>query len=135
MIARAWLGAALGAGVTFVAIDLLWLGVIAGAFYRRALGHLLLERFNLAAAAVFYPIFLLGLVVLAIAPSVAAESWRRALALGALYGLCTYATYDLTNLATLRGWPVGVVVTDVAWGAALTGVSALAGYAVAMAVR
>jgi uncharacterized membrane protein len=118
-----------GTALVFFAIDMVWLTAIARSFYRDALGGLLLDPPNMIAAGLFYAVFIVGIVIFAVAPALAAGSWGRALLLGALFGFFTYATYDMTNLATLKGWPLKVVVVDILWGSALTGVSALAGYA------
>ncbi len=107
----------------FLLVDLLWLGVIAKSFYRTQLGHLMGE-INWPAATIFYLIFLVGLTFFATWPAVEAQSLTRALFLGALFGFFTYATYDLTNLATLRDWPLAVVVVDMLWGTILGGVVA-----------
>ncbi|HSL18188.1 MAG TPA: DUF2177 family protein [Methylomirabilota bacterium] len=105
--------------VTFLVIDLIWLGVVARSFYRAQLGHLLRADVNWAAAMAFYVIFVAGIVVLAVWPAVEQQSLLRAVALGALLGLVTYAAYDLTNLATLKGFPAAVAAVDLAWGAVL----------------
>jgi uncharacterized membrane protein len=115
----------------FFIIDMIWLGVVAKAFYRRHLGALMSPKVNWAAAALFYLLFIVGLVVFAVRPALAAGRPILALVLGALLGLISYATYDLTNLATLKDWPLVVTVVDLAWGAVLGGavsyVSALLG--------
>lgn len=112
--------------VSFLVIDLLWLGVVARSFYRAELGHLMRPNVNWAAAIVFYLVFVLAIVVLVVWPAVERESLDRALLLGALFGLATYAAYDLTNLATLEGFPVQMAVIDMIWGTALcTAVSSL----------
>lgn len=103
---------------TFILFDLLWLGVIAKNFYQSNLGHLL-GPVQWPAAVAFYLIFLLGLVYFALMPAVASNTFSKALILGALYGFFTYATYDLTNLATLRDWPLPLTIVDIAWGTAL----------------
>ena len=105
--------------VTFLVIDLLWLGVVARSFYRAQLGHLLRPDVNWPAAMAFYVLFVAGIVVLVVWPAVEQQSLLRAVALGAFFGLVTYAAYDLTNLATLKGFPVTVAVVDLAWGAVL----------------
>lgn len=105
--------------VTFLVIDLIWLGVVARSFYRDQLGHLLRADVNWAAAMAFYVIFVAGIVVLVVWPAVEQQSLLRAVALGALLGLVTYAAYDLTNLATLKGFPAAVAAVDLAWGAVL----------------
>ncbi len=102
----------------FFIVDMLWLGVIAKNFYRTRLDHLMGD-INWPAAIIFYLIFLVGLTYFAIYPASEAGAWQRASLLGALFGFFTYATYDLTNLATLRDWPLSVVVVDIVWGAIL----------------
>lgn len=102
----------------FVVVDLLWLGVIAKNFYFTKLGHLFGDV-NWYAAALFYALFLLGVTLFVTYPAVQAGSVARAFAYGALFGLVTYATYDLTNQATIKDWPVVVTVVDMVWGAVL----------------
>lgn len=114
--------------LVFFAIDLLWLGVVARDLYARFLGHLLADNVRWAAAIIFYLLFIVGIFIFAILPGVDRESAGHALLMGALFGFFTYATYDLTNLATLQGWPLGIVFIDIAWGMVLTGAVALAGY-------
>ena len=105
----------------FFAADMIWLGVVAKNFYAKQIGFLMKANVNWAAAILFYLLFLAGLVVFVIAPAVEKESWERALLLGALFGLITYATYDLTNLATLKDWPLALTVVDLIWGMVLAG--------------
>ena len=112
----------------FLAVDLLWLGVVARGLYRRHLGHLLTDDVRWSAALVFYALFIVGIFVFSILPAVERESAVQAVVMGALFGFFTYATYDLTNLATLERWPLAIVFVDIPWGAVLTGVTALAGY-------
>jgi len=107
--------------VTFFVIDLFWLGVVARSFYRNQMGHLLRPDVNWAAAIVFYLIFVVGIVVLSVWPAIERQSLGHAIALGALLGLVTYAAYDLTNLATLEGFPFTVVLVDMVWGTVLCG--------------
>lgn len=110
----------------FLVIDLVWLGVIARGFYRAQMGHLMRENVGWGAALAFYAIFVAGIVVLAVMPALEQESLRRAFWLGALLGLVAYAAYDLTNLATLEGFPLPMAVVDLCWGTLLCGsVSAL----------
>jgi uncharacterized membrane protein len=116
----------------FFAIDLVWLGVVAKGFYRRQLGSLMREGVNWPAAIVFYLLFILGLVVFVIAPAMDDGSWLRALLYGALFGLIAYATYDLTNLATLRDWPLLVTVVDLMWGGVLAAAVSVATYGLAV---
>jgi uncharacterized membrane protein len=105
----------------FFAADMIWLGVVAKNFYAKQIGFLMKANVNWAAGILFYLLFLAGLVVFVIAPAVEKESWERALLLGALFGLITYATYDLTNLATLKDWPLALTVVDLIWGMVLAG--------------
>jgi uncharacterized membrane protein len=102
----------------FFIIDMLWLGVIARDFYQTRLGHLLGEV-NWPAAIIFYLVFLVGLTIFAIYPGATVGKVTTALIWGALFGFFTYATYDLTNLATLKDWPLSVVVVDIIWGTVL----------------
>lgn len=108
------------AGVIFGAIDAVWLSVVANKFYKSQIGSLLLEKPNLIAAVLFYVIFLIGLLVFVLHPAFLAQDWKLALGLGALFGFVTYATYDLTNLATLKDFPVKLVIVDLIWGTAVT---------------
>jgi uncharacterized membrane protein len=112
--------------VTFLAIDAVWLGLIAKDMYRRELGHLLAPNVRWGAAIVFYVIYVAGLLILVVLPHQRSPLLTVA-ALGALFGLVAYATYDLTNLATLTRWPLSVTLADLAWGAFITGVTAAAG--------
>lgn len=105
----------------FFALDMVWLGVAAKSFYAKNIGFLMKSNVNWPAAILFYLLFIAGLVVFVIAPAVDKGSWVRALLFGALFGLITYATYDLTNLATLKDWPFVVTVVDLAWGMVLAG--------------
>lgn len=114
--------------LSFFVLDFIWLGFVAKTFYQREIGPLLLENFNLAAAGGFYLVFVVGVVIFAVAPALQAGSWKTALLYGALFGFFTYATYDMTNLATLKGWSPTVTIVDIAWGTALTGTAALLGY-------
>lgn len=103
----------------FLFLDAIWLGVIAKDYYAREIGFLMKTDINWMAAIVFYLLFLVGLVVFVIQPSIMSESWKQALFLGALFGLVTYATYDLTNLATIKNWPFLMTLIDLMWGAFL----------------
>jgi len=114
--------------VGFLAIDMVWLGIVARGFYRKHLGFLLTDQPNWWAAAVFYLLFVAGLLVFAVFPGLNANSLRKAVLLGSLFGLITYATYDLTNLATVKNWPLLVTVVDMAWGAVLAAAVSAVGY-------
>lgn len=112
--------------VVFFAVDLLWLGVVAKPFYDQHLAHLLRKNVLWPAALAFYLFFLVGLLVFVVVPAVEADSIVRALVLGVFYGFITYQTYELTNYALIDRWPRIVVVVDIAWGMALSGVVAVA---------
>lgn len=116
MSLRSAVGQYLVAAVVFLAFDLVWLGVVAPGLYEHFLGDLLADSPNVAAAFLFYAIFVAGLVYFVIAPAVEEQSARTALVRGAAFGLVTYATWDLTGLAVIEGFPAGIVPIDVAWG-------------------
>jgi uncharacterized membrane protein len=103
----------------FFAIDMVWLGLVAKNFYAKQIGHLMKTDVNWIAAIIFYLIFIAGLVVFVIAPAMEKGSWTHTLLFGALFGLVCYATYDLTNLAVAKDWPLLVTIVDLAWGAVL----------------
>ena len=102
--------------VVMLLLDLLWIGVVARPWYQQGIGHLMAERFNGLAAAAFYAVYGFGLVYFVVLPDGASTSWGKTVLAGALFGLCAYATYDLTNAATLRQWPWSVSLMDMAWG-------------------
>lgn len=112
----------------FFAIDLLWLGSIARTLYQKNLSHLLSPVVNWPAALVFYAIYIVGIILFAVRPALAEASPARAAIWGALFGFFTYATYDLTNLATLREWPLKIVIVDIAWGTFLCAVVAFGSF-------
>jgi uncharacterized membrane protein len=105
----------------FFIVDMIWLGVLAKNFYKNQIGFLMKPDVNWAAAIIFYLLFLVGVVLFVIEPALEKKDLMFALSRGALFGLITYATYDLTNLATLKDWPLKVVVVDMIWGAVLSG--------------
>ena len=113
--------------IVFFAIDFVWLGTVAKSFYRNQIGDLLLENFNTAVAVVFYLFYTAGIVFFAVNPALKAGSLGMAALYGALFGFFCYATYDFTNLATLKGYTTTVALVDLTWGTVLTGTSALAG--------
>ncbi|MGL5809314.1 MAG: DUF2177 family protein [Nocardioides sp.] len=125
-----WLTQYLVAAAAFCLIDFLWLGTVAKQIYQDRMGHLLAEKPNVAAAVVFYAIFVAGLVYFVIHPAVDAESWSRALVVGAFFGLVTYATWDLTNLSVLKDFPLSIVPIDMAWGTFLAASVSSVTYAV-----
>jgi len=100
----------------FFAIDMVWLGLVAKNFYAKHIGFLLKTDVNWVAAILFYLLFIAGLVVFVITPALEKRDWVSAVTLGALLGLVSYATYDLTNLATMKNWPLLVTVVDLVWG-------------------
>lgn len=104
----------------FFAIDMVWLGLVAKNFYRGQIGFLMKTDFNWIAAISFYLLFIGGLVYFVIAPAVEHGTWTSSLLTGALFGLMTYATYDLTNLATLKDWPLMITIVDLMWGMVLS---------------
>lgn len=105
----------------FFAVDMVWLGVVAKSFYRKHLGFLMAPKIVWPAAILFYLLFIAGLVVFAVRPAVLAGSPLKGLLLGAFLGLVSYATYDLTNQATVKDWPIVVTVVDLVWGTVLGG--------------
>lgn len=111
----------------FFVIDMIWLGLVAKGFYRKHLGTMLSPKVNWGAALLFYLLFIVGLIVFVIGPALAAGEPLKALLLGAFFGLISYATYDLSNLATLKDWPIIVTVVDLVWGTTLGGLVSLAG--------
>jgi len=121
----------LSVAVTFVALDMIWLGTMVERLYRPVMGDMLRSEPNLAAAALFYLTYPLGLIWFAVLPAQQDGSALRAFAPGALLGCFSYATYDLTNQATLRNWSTGLTLADVCWGALLAGVSAWTGFLLA----
>ena len=117
---------------TLAVLDALWLGVVSREFYKARLGQLLLEQPNWPVAILFYLVHAAGIVVFALPPGLASGAWLSAVLYGALFGFCVYAAYDLTNLATLRGWPLAVSLVDLAWGAVVTAAACLTAF---LAVR
>jgi len=115
---------------TMMALDVLWIGVLARPLYQRGIGHLMAEQPNFVAAAAFYLLYAAGLMAFVVMPR-AAGDWTLAAGWGAAFGFLAYMTYDLTNLATLRAWPLGLSVIDMAWGCLATGLAAIAGRLVA----
>ncbi len=119
----------------FFAIDMAWLGFIAKDLYRKHLSDFLSDQVNWPAAFIFYFLFIIGIFIFAILPAVEKDSVRTAIVLGGLFGFFTYATYDLTNLATLKNWPVFIVWIDVIWGFLLTSTVSTAGFYIVKWVR
>ena len=118
----------------FFVIDMIWLVLIAKKFYSQQIGFLMRPDINWVAAIVFYLLFIAGLVTFVISPSVEKHSWIHAVVFGAFFGLITYATYDLTNLATIRDWPLLVTVVDLIWGSFLAASISLITYLIAVKI-
>jgi uncharacterized membrane protein len=114
--------------LVFFAIDIVWLGFVAKGIYAKYLSSFLAPNVNWTAAIIFYLLFIIGIFVFAILPAVEKGSLQTAVIYGALFGFFTYATYDLTNLATLKDWPLPIVFIDIAWGIVLTATVSAAGY-------
>ena len=106
--------------MAFLALDMVWLGLVARSFYRTYLGFLMAPQINWLAAVIFYLLFIVGILFFVVVPGLEADSLRRTIVRAALFGLITYATYDLTNLATIRDWPVVVTIVDMIWGTVLS---------------
>jgi uncharacterized membrane protein len=106
--------------IAFFAIDMVWLGLVARTFYSKHLGFLMTPRPNWLAAILFYLLFIVGILVFVVVPGLEDNSLKTTLLRAALFGLITYATYDLTNLATVKDWPVLITVVDMAWGTVLS---------------
>ena len=115
----------------FFVIDMIWLGIVAKDFYRAQIGALMKPEVNWTAAIIFYLIFIVGLVVFVVAPAIEKNSWIHALLFGALFGLVCYATYDLTNLAIAKDWPLLVTIVDLIWGAILASSVSIVTYFIA----
>ncbi|TAJ41308.1 MAG: DUF2177 family protein [Reyranella sp.] len=116
-------------------LDALWLGLVSREFYKARLGQLLLDRPLWSVAILFYLIHAAGIAVFAMPPAVAAGTWTAAVLYGALFGFCVYAAYDITNLATLRGWPMAVSLVDLVWGAVATAAATLAAFLVVRSLQ
>ena len=113
--------------IVMVALDLLWLGLIAKPIYQQGIGHLMADAPKIGVAVLFYVLYAAGLVYFAVAAHPPGDAWGKTLLSAALFGFVAYATYDLTNLATLKAWPLGLSLIDMAWGCAVSTVSAAAG--------
>jgi uncharacterized membrane protein len=119
----------------FFGLDMLWLGLIAKSFYQNNLGFILSPKVNWLAAVVFYLIYIVGILIFAVNPALETREWQKALVLGGLFGFFTYATYELTNMALIQGWPFKVVVVDILWGAVLCSAVAVAGFFIGQWLR
>lgn len=120
--------------VVFLGLDFLWLGFVARRFYASQLSGHIRKNINYLAAGIFYLAYVAGIVFFAIAPALTEGSWRDATIHGALLGLLAYGTYDITNMATLKNWPIAISFVDIIWGCALTGLSSLLGFLIVRAL-
>jgi uncharacterized membrane protein len=121
-------------GIVFWILDFVWLGLVIKSFYMRELDTLLLPTPLMAPAILFYLLYVVVITIFAVMPALASDSWLKALLLGALLGLIAYGTYDLSNLATLKGWSPRFAVVDIAWGTCVTAVSAALGFWISRAI-
>lgn len=119
-----WLVAYAAVAVIFLVLDAIWLGFVARDFYADQLGDLMRDKPDFGVAGLFYLVYAAGIVLFAVQPGLQAQSWRLSLGYGAALGFLAYGTYDMTNLATIRGWPVTMAVVDIAWGTAVTALTA-----------
>ena len=120
--------------IIFLAIDIIWLAFIAPKFYKSQIGHLMTDKPNFIAAIIFYLIFIVGIVYFVVNPAIESKSLSKVIVAGALFGFISYATYDLTNLATLKEWPLKVTIVDLIWGTSLSTVVSLLTYIVYSAI-
>lgn len=125
----------LATGGAFLVLDMIWLTFSASRLYRPVIGEIMADTVNLAPAVAFYLIYLTGVFVLAILPAAEANSWKRLLIHAAVFGFCAYATYDLTNQATLKVWSTTITLIDLTWGTFVTTAAASIGFWVMRAVR
>lgn len=116
--------------VIFLMIDMVWLGLIAKNLYKEKLGFIISPDVKWTAAIIFYMLYIVGILFFAVNPSLKDSSWLTALVNGAVFGAMCYATYDLTNMATIAKWPLVIVVIDIAWGMVLTGLVSVGTYLV-----
>ena len=128
---RIYLKAYAGTFVALLILDGIWLGLIMASYYKSELGDMMRDTPKWLPAAVFYLAYPVGLVIFGGLPGLAAGSWQKAALLSALLGLIAYGTYDMTNLSTLRGWPLGLSLIDMAWGTFASAVAGTVGYLVA----
>ena len=115
----------------FFAVDMFWLGLVASSFYKKHLGYLMAPTINWYAAIIFYLLFILGILVFVVLPGIKENSLPNTILRAAFFGLITYATYDLTNLATVKDWPLTVTLVDLVWGMVLSTIVSVSGFYVA----
>jgi uncharacterized membrane protein len=114
--------------VVFFAVDMVWLGLVASSFYKKHLGYLMSPSVNWLAAIIFYLLFVVGILVFVVLPGIKENSLPNTILRAVLFGLITYATYDLTNLATVKDWPLMITLVDLGWGMALSAIVSIAGF-------
>ncbi len=124
----------LSTGVVFLVLDFIWLGYVTRSFFRDRLADVLSPQPDLKVAGVFYLIYIVGILIFAVEPAFKSGSWTTAAIYGALFGFFVYSTYDLTNLAMLKQWPVSVATLDIAWGTFVNAVGATAGFLITRAI-
>ena len=122
-----WIAPWAACAAAMLVLDLIWLGWLARPLYAQGIGHLMAPSPRLGVALLFYAVYAVGLVVFVVAPHAVPDGWGRTLALAALFGVVAYATYDLSNLATLRDWPWRLSLLDIAWGCVASTLAAAAG--------
>jgi uncharacterized membrane protein len=118
--------------LVFILIDSIWLGLIAKKLYKKQIGFLMKENFDMKVALIFYLVFIVGLVFFVLNNAIINQSWQYALFAGMFYGFITYATYDITNLATIKDWPVMLTVIDIIWGSLLCCTTSIITYLIAV---
>lgn len=123
-----YIAAYVGAAVVFCVLDFIWLTLVAKGFYQTQMGELMAVQVRMVPAIIFYVLYLAGLVLFAISPALREQNWLMAVGLGLTLGVIAYGSYDLTNMATLKGWSLSLTLVDIAWGAFVSAVSALAGF-------
>lgn len=123
-----YIAAYVGAAVVFCVLDFIWLTLVAKGFYQTQMGELMAVQVRMVPAIIFYVLYLAGLVLFAISPALREQNWLMAVGLGLALGVIAYGSYDLTNMATLKGWSLSLTLVDIAWGAFVSAVSALAGF-------
>ncbi|MDO7975759.1 DUF2177 family protein [Oceanotoga teriensis] len=106
--------------IVFFIIDILWLGLIAKNIYNKYLGYIIKDNFNWIAAIIFYIIFIIGIQFFVLNPAIEKQSVFYAFLVGGIFGFITYSTYDLTNLATIKQWPISITIIDIIWGSILS---------------
>lgn len=125
----------LAALIPLIALDMLWILVLAKSFYAETMGFLFSKTINLSPAGFFYPLYALGVLMLVVLPAVSSASWLEALWRGALLGLVAYGAYDLTNHATIAHWPVSMTIVDMLWGMTVTVLTSVIAYFIISALK